>query len=198
EVREALKLEREQEAEQRRRSVELYRLRARLNTRVKPGSSGEFEAPGPGELRYPAQTGDEGDDRAIALADLKRAVADLKKRSEAKESTPDRGLARRLMNQFVVASIERSMALLDRKDYELASANLALDAEIMPDNWRVLYYLACAYSLKGDKKKAIDALRKSVQKGFSNTGLLESDKSLDAIREEAFFKRVVEELKAKK
>ncbi|MFY9608323.1 MAG: hypothetical protein WAU45_06870 [Blastocatellia bacterium] len=198
EVRQALKLEKDQESEQRRRSVELYRLRARLSARVKPGYSGESEAPGPGELRYPAQTAEQGDDGAIALADLKRAVADLKKRSEAKESTPDRGLARRLLNQFVVASIERSTALLDRKDYAGASENLALDAEIMPDNWRVLYYLACAYSLKGDKKKAIDVLNKAVGRGFSIIGLLESDKSFDSIREEAGFKRIVEKLKAKK
>jgi dienelactone hydrolase len=197
EVRQALKLEKEQEAEQRRRSVELYRLRVRLNLRARPGQSDELDA-GVAAPRYPTQNLDEEDDRAIALADLKRAVADLKKRSEAKESTPDRALARRLLNQFVVASIERSMALLDRKDYVRASENLALEAEIMPDNWRVLYYLACAYSLKGDKKKAIDVLKKSLQKGFSNPGLLEGDKSFDSIREEAGFKRVVEELKAKK
>jgi dienelactone hydrolase len=197
EVSQALKLEKEQEAEQRRRSVELYRLRARLNLRARPGQPVELEA-GVAAPRYPTQTGDEDDDRAIALSDLKRAVADLKKRSEAKESTPDRGLARRLLNQFVVASIERSTALIDRKDYAGASENLAVDAEVMPDNWRVLYYLASAYSLKGDKKKAIDVLKKAVQKGFSMTGLLESDKSFDPIREEAGFKRVVEELKAKK
>lgn len=198
EVRQALKLENDQELEQRRRSVELYRLRARLSAPVKPGYPGASEAPGPSEPRYPPQTADEGDDRAIMLADLKRALADLKKRSEAKESTPDRALARRLLNQFVVASIETSTALFDRKEYDRASENLALDAEIMPDNWRVLYYLACSYSLKGAKKKAIEALKKSVQKGFSNIAALESDKSLDTIREEAGFKRIVEELKAKK
>ncbi len=196
-VRQALKLEKDQESEQRRRSVELFRWRARLRARVSTVYSGDPEAPGPVE-RLPVQTSVEGDDRATTLADLKRALADLKNRSEAKESTPDRALARRLLNQFVVASIETSTALFDRKDYDSALENLALDAEIMPDNWRVLYYLACAYSLKGDKKKAIDVLKKSVQKGFSNIVVLESDTSLDTIREEAGFKRIVEELKAKK
>jgi hypothetical protein len=41
-------------------------------------------------------------------------------------------------------------------------------------------------------------LEESVQKGFSNAPELESDKSLDAIKEEAGFNRIVEELKAKK
>ena len=98
----------------------------------------------------------------------------------------------------MVASIERSTALIDRKDYAGASENLAVDAEVMPDNWRVLYYLARAYSLKGDKKKAIDVLKKAVQKRLSMTGLLESDTSFDPIREETGYKRIVEALKAKK
>jgi len=68
----------------------------------------------------------------------------------------------------------------------------------MPDNPRVLFRLACAYSLKGDKKKSIEALKKSAQKGFSNIAELEGNKSLDAVRGEAAYKKLVEELKAKK
>jgi hypothetical protein len=41
-------------------------------------------------------------------------------------------------------------------------------------------------------------VKKSVQKGFSNASELEGDKSLDGRREEAGFKRILEELKAKK
>jgi tetratricopeptide (TPR) repeat protein len=180
EVRQALKVEKDQTSEERTRSAELYRWRTQLEGRVSAGPPAESE------------------DRTMALADLKRAVADLKKRSDARESTPDRALARRLLNQFMASSYEASMALLDRKDYDRAAANLAVEAEIMPDNWRVLYNLACAYSLKGDKKKAIDALKKSVGKGFSNVSELESDKSLDPIREEAAYKKIIEELKLKK
>ena len=177
EVRQAMKLEKEQELEQRTRSAELFRLRTRL---ASPSTPGETE------------------DRTTALGDLKRAVADLKKRSEAKEGTSDRSLARRVLNEFMVYSFESSMALLDGKDYERAASSLAIDAETMPDNPRVLFRLACAYALKGDKKKAIDALKKSVEKGFSNTAELESNGSLDAIKEEAAYKKIVEELKSKR
>jgi dienelactone hydrolase len=177
EVRQALKLEKDQEAEQRTRSAELYRLRARLGMPSTPG---------------------ENDERTIALGDLKRAVADLKKRSEMKESTSDRALARRLLNEFMVSSFESSMALLDGKDYDRAVSSLTVDAEIMPDNWRVHYRLACAYSLKGDKKKAIEALKKSVQKGLSNAADIENNNSLDPIKEETAYKKILEELKAKR
>ena len=180
EVRQALKLEKEQESEERARAAELFRWRTQLEGREAASASALTE------------------DRNMALADLKRAVADLKKRSEAKESTPDRALARRLLNQFMASSYETSTALMDRKDYDRAASSLSVDAEILPDNSRVLYNLACAYSLKGDKKRAIDALRKAVQKGFSNVSTLENDNSFIQIREEAGYKKLVEELKAKK
>jgi tetratricopeptide (TPR) repeat protein len=140
---------------------------------------------------------DEGN-RTVRVAALQRMLANLRKRADATERTPDRALARRVLNEFMVSSFETSTALLDRKFYNRATAVLALDAELMPDNWRVLYNLACAYSLKGDKKKAIDALKKSVGKGFSNASALESDTSFVPIREEADYKKIIEELKTKK
>jgi len=68
----------------------------------------------------------------------------------------------------------------------------------MPDNWRVLYGLACAYSLKGDRRRAIEALEKAVQKGFANAGELERNAQLDPIRDDPAFKSIVERLKQKK
>ena len=70
--------------------------------------------------------------------------------------------------------------------------------EAMPDNWRLLYNLACAYALKGDKRGAIETLNKAVQKGFANAEELERNDQLDSIREEAGFKKIVEGLKQKR
>lgn len=176
EVRQVLKLERDQEVEQRTRTADLYRWRTRVSQTNVPGDAEE---------------------RTLVLGDLRRSLADLKKRSEAKDSTPDRALARRVLNGFMASSFESSMALFDSKDYERAAANLAVDAEIMPDNWRVFYRLAGAYALKGDKKKAVDALKKSVEKGFSNVAELESNSSLDLIRNEPGYKKIVEEMKSR-
>ncbi len=90
------------------------------------------------------------------------------------------------------------MGLLQTKKYDLAAANLEVDSEVMPENWWVWYNLACAYALKGDKKRAIDALGKAVQKGFANAPELERNNQLDAIRDEPGFKKIVEDLKQKR
>jgi hypothetical protein len=87
------------------------------------------------------------------------------------------------------------MILIQTKKYDLAAANLATDAEVMPDNWRVLYNLACAYALGGDRGRAIEALNNSVRKGFSSGSELENNHQLDSIRNESGFKRILEGLK---
>ena len=212
-VKQALKQEAGMESEQRTRGAELFRLRAvlrdrRVNAALADGENAPQEtagrmAPMAGGAERPSQSlertgpGDEGDGRQFALSDLKRALADLKKRSEAKESSPQRAIARRVLNQFLIGSYELSTTLLRSKRYDLAAANLAIDSELMPDNWRVHYNLACAYAMAGEKKKSIEALKKAVGAGFSNAAELEANKDLDPLRDERGFKDIVEQLKTK-
>ena len=174
EVKRALAKDREQEAEQRRRLDEIIDLRANAQ---------KWSSDPPAQQPF--------------LYDLKRILADLKRKSEAKETTPERSLARRVLNHYRIASFEETTSLIQTRKYEQAATNLAIDAEAMPDNWRPLYYLACAYSLKGDKRRAIEALGKAVQRGFANAAELERNDQLDSIREETGFKKIVEGLKQK-
>ena len=226
-VKQAIKQELEQESEQRTRVRELFRLRAALRDRRvtlaladreetprEPGGMGSGgmgsgagsgamgsgamgAAPLPQSLERPT-VGDDGDPRQFAMADLKRALADLKKRSEAKAVTPQRALARRVLNEFTIGSYELSSALIRSKRYDLAAANLAIDAALTPGNVRVQYNLACAYALAGDKKKAIDALKKAVYAGFDRVGELDGNRDLDSLREERAFKEIVDQLKNKR
>jgi dienelactone hydrolase len=173
-VKQALSKERDQETEQIRRSSELFDLKSKaLRWSNDPSAQQPF------------------------LIDLKRIVSDLKRKSDAKEGSVERSLARRVLNQYTIGSFEQSMALIQSKKFEQAVANLAIDAEAMPDNWRIWYNLACAASLNGDKRRALDALNKAVQKGFSNVQELERNSQLDAIREEAGFKKIVDGLRQK-
>jgi predicted esterase len=175
-VKQALSKAQDQEKEEIRRGSELFDLRARL---MNPATSG-------------------AEARQIAVSDLKDKLRELKQKSEAKESTPERALARRVLNQYSAAAFEQSLLLIQAKKYDLAVSSLTTDSEVMPDNWRILYNLSCAYSLKGDKRRALDALAKSVQKGFSNAAELERNTQLDPIREELAFKKILEELKQKR
>jgi hypothetical protein len=55
-----------------------------------------------------------------------------------------------------------------------------------------LYNLACAYSLKKQKKKALKYLRMAVDEGFTNRNHMEKDKDLDYIRNEKAFKQIMD------
>ena len=188
-VKQALSKDRDQENEQLRRVGELFALRTRLSTPATGGSSsgtGSYQNSAPASDSEPRQT---------TIADLRDRLSDLKRKSDAKESSPERAFARRVLNQFTITLFEQSQTLIQTRKYDLAASNLAIDAELMPDNWRLLYNLACAYALKGDNRRAIETLNKAVQKGFKNAGELENNNQLDKIREEAGFKKIVDELK---
>ncbi len=57
------------------------------------------------------------------------------------------------------------------------------------------YNLACAYSLKDMKDKAIAALEQAVELGFGDVDQLEGDSDLDNIRQEKQYKTLLESLK---
>jgi predicted esterase len=173
-VKQAVSKNRDQENEQRRRVNEIFDKRANAQ---------KWSNDPPTQEPF--------------LYDLKRILSDLKRRSEEKEKTLERSLARRVLNEFTITVFEQSTTLIQTKKYDLAASNLAIDSELMPDNSRLLYNLACAYALKGDKRRAIETLNKAVKKGFANAAELDRNAQLDAIREDAGFKRIVEELKQK-
>jgi poly(3-hydroxybutyrate) depolymerase len=171
-VKQALARDRGQETEQLRRVNEIFGLRANAQ---------KWNSDPPTQKPF--------------LLDLKQILSDLKRKSEAKDNSSERSLARRVLHQYTAASFEQSMILIQTKKYDAAAANLAIDAEAMPDNWRVSYNLACAYALGGDKRRAIEALNNSVRKGFSNVNELENNRQLDSIRGEPGFKKILDGLK---
>lgn len=60
-----------------------------------------------------------------------------------------------------------------------------------PKDSTALYNLACAYSLMGNKRKAIEYLRMSVAAGYTNFGHMERDTDLDSIRGEKGYKELL-------
>lgn len=171
-VKQALARDRDQETEQHRRVNEIFGLRANAQ---------KWSSDPPTQRPF--------------LLDLKKILSDLKRKSEAKDNSPERSLARRVLHEYTGASFEQSMILIQSKKYDLAAANLAIDAEAMPDNWRVSYNLACAYALNGDKRRSIEALNNAVRKGFLNADDLENNHQLDSIRLEPGFKKIMDGLK---
>jgi predicted esterase len=167
-IRQAIKQEDEQERDQQMRAKELYAFKEAMRN---------------------------NDERPLAYADLQKSLAALKKKSDAPPSSSERLAARRAINQFVASLSEEADALSRRKQYGAAADNFALMALILPNNPRVFYNLACAYALNRDRSRALDALKRAVEKGFKDAATLERDKDLDALRDDPAYKQIVEELR---
>ena len=59
---------------------------------------------------------------------------------------------------------------------------------------RVFVFLARTYALQGNKKNALGALKRAVEKGLDSPVALQQNKDFDALRDEPEFKKLVESL----
>ena len=72
----------------------------------------------------------------------------------------------------------------------LAAYDKAIELkEDFPEAW---YNLACLYSVKKEKEKALKCLKTAIENGFDDLTLIEQDKELDYIRKEDVFWRLWE------
>ncbi|MBX7223088.1 MAG: tetratricopeptide repeat protein [Blastocatellia bacterium] len=130
----------------------------------------------------------------IALANLKSLAGDLRKAT--KSANPNEKLvAHRVLGQFFVFEFEESGRMFRNKKYFEAIMCLTIAAEISPENSWVLFNLARAYILNGEKKKALEALQRAADKGFNQSQEIEQAPEFEAVRNEEGFKKVLESMK---
>jgi adenylate cyclase len=84
---------------------------------------------------------------------------------------------------------------LNEREQALERARRAL--AIDPDDVLVQYNLACVYALAGLSNEALDHLDIAVQNGFRQRGWLENDSSLDSVRSDPRFEKIVASLAPK-
>jgi len=135
------------------------------------------------------------DERPLAYADLQKNLIALKKKSDAPQTPSEHLIARRTINQFFASLSEEADLLSRRKQYGAAAENLELMALMAPNNPRVFYNMACLHALNRDRSRALEALKRAVEKGFKDAATIEGDKDLDALRDDPVYKQIVEELK---
>ena len=139
EVKQAIKQETEMEKEQKRRVDELFALRSSLQD---------------SELSV------------TALADLKRNIANLRKKLDEKEISAERIVARRVLNQVLVSLFEIANELTIRKQYDQAAQNLSIVVLIVPDNPQAHYNCLRlrAEQRQGPRPRSVEEVcRKGVQ-----------------------------------
>ncbi len=122
--------------------------------------------------------------KGVTLADLGRPEEALEAYNKAIEIKPD------FHEAWTVKGI--TLADLDRHDEALKAYNEAI--EIKPDYQLGWYNLACLYSLKKEKEKALKYLLKAIENGYKNLSHIEKDSDLDYIRNEKEFQEIISKL----
>ena len=170
EVKDHLKQEKMAEQAQRQRSQEFFAAREQLKSAENP---------------------------AMAMMEIKSLISDLRKKAASRDESVERLVARRALGSFYVSMNEEANRHRAAKKYQEAAASLALAAEIRPDNPQIFFSLARACALGGDKRKALEALKKAVELGFTNADEIAGNADFAPISNEAAYKKLIEDARRK-
>lgn len=89
--------------------------------------------------------------------------------------------------------LRTSSAAFLAKDYAKAERILLKLADLQPDNFVPQYNLACAQALQGKTDAGALSLVKAVERGFSDIRYLRDDTSLNAVRSNPVYVRLIEQ-----
>ena len=79
-------------------------------------------------------------------------------------------------------------------DTEAARRNLEEAQRLQPDDFGVLYNVACNYAEMGDVERALDALDRAIATGAGSRSWIEHDPDLAKMRELPRFKQIMARL----
>jgi dienelactone hydrolase len=136
-----------------------------------------------------------GENRAFRLQDLVRIFTSLREQADQTRNEIDRLVAVRLLSLFWIRLNEACSLDFENKSYNLAALRLELMTQIRPDSPQVFFHLARAYSLGGDKKGAIKALKTAASKGFKDIAELRNNPEFEAIKNDPAFVDILSTLK---
>lgn len=172
EVRQALKSEQEQLTKQLELAQQLINLGGKL-------------------LSDPSERGD-------AMKEMRTIIAGLREKAQAKEDSTERHVARRALSQVLAQTYEAAtLNYHPSGQYDLAIVNLEVAEEVLPKGAQIPYEMARAYAMRGEKKKAIESLKRAVEKGFPDSSAIENQPDFASLRAEEEFKTIVKSLKEK-
>ena len=78
----------------------------------------------------------------------------------------------------------------------MASArSLEMAVSIFPDRPQVLYTLSSTYARAGDRKRALDALKRALEHGFHDAGAVEKNDAFDSLRNDPRMQKILQEIR---
>jgi dienelactone hydrolase len=128
-----------------------------------------------------------------AAAEFRRLLEGLRAKAKAEADTGERRVARRTLNQVAAHFYEAASNLRQRRarGTEVVEA-LEVAAEVAPNSPQLFFELAVAHAENSDRKRALAALRTAFEKGFKDAAALEREPALEALRNDAQYKRLIE------
>lgn len=131
--------------------------------------------------------------QAIADIRLPERLKQAWKNSQADEDIA----ATRFVGGVLTGSFSRAQEAIEKKDYPRAVFNYEIAVGCLPNDPYLLFALARAHALNQDGKSALEALQKSIEKGFSAIAQIESSPEFDPLRNSPEYVRVLGLLKQK-
>lgn len=136
------------------------------------------------------------EERPDALQMLRIDIENLRKTANEKEDSTRRRVARRSLNHVFAETYEAAVFQYERqKKYSLALVNLEVAGEIYPERPHIWYARARLLALDGQEKRAIQALQKSQELGFSDFKTVESEEAFSKLKGDDQFKKLIELMK---
>jgi hypothetical protein len=103
-------------------------------------------------------------------------------------------MARRVLSQLLIQSIETAQAALRNNKADVAVINLQLAKEIDSKNPNLVFELARAFAIKRDKSSALDSLEEAVSLGFKDSVKLRSEEAFGFIANDPRFLKLSAQL----
>lgn len=142
-----------------------------------------------------AGIGQSSDERTAFFSQLESAVNDTyRNKKESSNPALRQAIERGLASAFAYAAESGQQAML-KKDFISAKSMFQEGEIILPDSAWASYLLATACAQMGEKKPAVQALKRAMEKGMTNPKALD-DAAFDRIRNETEFKELSAKLAA--
>jgi poly(3-hydroxybutyrate) depolymerase len=134
---------------------------------------------------------------ALASSGRKKSLAaELRRKSDAPEDSPERRMVRRVIASCVSMTRETVRGFFDQGDYEAAQSFLEFAVTLKPDHKGNLFELARARALNGDKKRALDALEQAVVAGYNDASRVDAEPAFAKLRSDPRFQAAAVKIRA--
>ncbi|HEY9420374.1 MAG TPA: tetratricopeptide repeat protein, partial [Thermoanaerobaculia bacterium] len=129
------------------------------------------------------------------LSDLQ--IPDLRRKAKSGDAEERLSAERLLYAVYIQTGLYLPRTLMEKKQWDRAITFLQAAAEIRPDSSRIPYRLATAWAGKGNRKNALESLKKALEMKGTDRAEIESDPALTSLREDPEYRKLLEALPPK-